>query len=104
MTRFGQTDGFGLKEHIEEIEKYLGNGTLDYCLFNKMDKVSPKAIKWYKDNDALPVKNNYTGAVKVITKDLVSTAFYKRNSADKLTRSLVRHDSSKLAKAIVQLL
>ncbi len=104
MTRFGQTDGFGLKEHIEEIEKYLGNGTLDYCLFNKMDRVSPKAIKWYKDNDALPVKNNYNGAVKVITKDLVSTAYYKKNSADKLTRSLVRHDSSKLAKAIIELL
>ncbi len=104
MTRFGQTDGFGLAEHIEEIEKYLGKGTLDYCLFNKMDRVSPKAIKWYKDNDATPVKNNYKGDVKVITKDLVSTAFYKRNPADKLTRSLVRHDSSKLAKAIESLI
>lgn len=104
MTRFGQTDGFGLAEHIEEIEKYLGFGTLDYCLFNKMDRVSPKAIKWYKDNDSTPVKNNYKGDVKVITKDLVSTAFYKKNPADKLTRSLVRHDSSKLAKAIESLI
>lgn len=104
MTRFGQTDGFGLAEHIEEIEKYLGKGTLDYCLFNKMDKISPKAIKWYKDNDSSPVNNNYKGEVKVISKDLASTAFYKRNPADKLTRSLVRHDSSKLAKAILELL
>ncbi len=104
MTRFGQTDGFGLKEHIEEIEKYLGSGTLDYCLFNNMDRISPKAIKWYKDNDVVPVKNNYDGKVKVITKDLVSTSYYKKNPADKLTRSLVRHDPSKLSKAIVQLL
>lgn len=102
MTRFGQTDGFGLAEHIEEIEKYLGRGTLNYCLFNKMDKISPKAIKWYKDNDSSPVKNNYKGEVKVISKDLASTAFYKRNPADKLTRSLVRHDSKKLSRTIAK--
>lgn len=104
MTRFGQTDGFGLKEHIEEIEKYLGKGSLDYCLFNKLETVSRKAIKWYRDNDVLPVKDNYDGKVKVVTMDLASTSYYKKNSADKLTRSLIRHDSSKLTKAIVSLL
>ena len=106
MTRFGQTDGFGLQEHIEEIEKYLGKNTLDYCLFNKMDKVSPKAIKWYKDNDADIVADNMqsTTKLKIIKKNLASTKYYKRNPADKLVRSLIRHDSSKLAKAIVQLL
>lgn len=104
MTRFGQTDGFGLKEHIEEIEKYLGKGTLNYCLFNKSDNITKKALKWYRDNDVEPVKNNYNGTVKVLTKNLVSTAFYKKSPTDKLVRSLVRHDSGKLAKAIVELI
>lgn len=104
MTRFGQTDGFGLKEHIEEIERYLGKGVLNYCLYNDAKFVSKKAIKWYKDNNADLVKNNYKGSVKIISKDLVSTTFYKKSPSDKLTRSLIRHDSGKLAKAIVQLL
>jgi uncharacterized cofD-like protein len=104
MTRFGQTDGFGLKEHIDEIEKYLGLGSLDYCLFNNPKKISAKAIKWYKDNDVETVKNNYLGSVKVISKELASTAYYKKSQSDKLTRSLVRHDSGKLAKAIIELL
>lgn len=111
MTRFGQTDGFGLKEHIEEVEKYLGKDSIDYCLFNNPNNISRKAIKWYKDNDVEPVKNNYTGKIKIKTKDLASDTFYvvttesqKNNKSDKLTRSLIRHDSSKLAKAIVQLL
>ena len=104
MTRFGQTDSFGLKEHIEEIEKYLGKNTLDYCLFNEPNSISKKAVKWYKDNDAKPVKNNYSGKVKVVIKNLASNIFYKNQKSDKLTRSLIRHDPSKLAKAIVELL
>lgn len=104
MTRFGQTDGFGLAEHIEEIEKYLGKGILNYCLYNDAKFVSKKAVKWYRDNNTDLVKNNYKGKVKVILKDIVSTAYYKKSPSDKLTRSLIRHDSGKLAKAIVQLL
>lgn len=104
MTRFGQTDKFGLKEHIEEVEKYLGKDVIDYCLFNKLEKISTKAIKWYKDNDAEPVVDNYKGKIKVIKKNLVSNTFYKQSKSDKLVRSLIRHDSQKLAKAIVDLL
>lgn len=104
MTRFGQTDGFGLKEHIDEIEKYIGKNTIDYCLFNNPKNISRNAIKWYKDNNAELVKNNYSGKIKIITKDLASTTFYKKSSSDKLVRSLIRHDSGKLAKAIVKLL
>lgn len=104
MTRFGQTDGFGLSEHIEEIEKYLGLESIDYCLFNDTKHVSKKAVKWYKDNNADLVKNNYKGKVLVISRDLVSTTYYKKSPSDKLTRSLIRHDSGKLANAIVELL
>ncbi len=104
MTRFGQTDNFGLQEHIDEIEKYLGKNVLDYCVFNDPKYVSKKAVEWYIKNNVEQVKNNYKGKVKIVTKDLVSTSYYKKNPVDKLTRSLVRHDSGKLAKAIVQLL
>ncbi len=104
MTRFGQTDGFGLKEHIEEIEKYLGKDSLNYCLFNQTEKISRKAIQWYKSNDVEPVIDNYKGRVRVIKKDLVSNKFYKQSKSDKLVRSLIRHDSGKLAKAIVKIL
>lgn len=104
MTRFGQTDGFGLLEHIEEMEKYLGKNVLDYCLYNNMKDVSAKAVKWYKDNNAELVKNNYQGKVKIVNKNLASTAFYKKSPSDKLTRSLIRHDPGKLAKAIINIL
>lgn len=108
MTRFGQTDGFGLKEHLEEVEKYLGRGVLNYCLFNDPQRISKKALAWYKKNDATYVVDNYTKTknkmiVKIIKKNLVSNKFYKKSVSDKLIRSLIRHDSDKLAKAIVDL-
>ena len=78
----------------------IGRNVLNYCLYNNPKKISKKAIEWYKNNDAEVVKNNYTGNVKVITKDLSSSKFYKKGETDKLVRSLIRHDSMKLAKAV----
>lgn len=114
MTRFGQTDGFGLKEHLTEMQKYLGKNSIDYCLFNSNQKISKKALNWYRDNDSDLIIDNFSNSsesmggdfknLKLIKKDLVSNKFYKKSKSDKLIRSLIRHDSDKLAKAIVELL
>lgn len=108
MTRFGQTDGFGLLEHILEVKKYLGKDTLDFCLYNNINKISDKALAWYKKNDVEPVidnyQNDYQRKLKIIKCDLVSNKFYKKSKTDKLTRSLIRHDSDKLARMISKLL
>ena len=55
------------------MEKYLGSGSLDFCLFNDVDNIPKRAIKWYKDNDAEPVINNYGGKLKIIEKTLPKT-------------------------------
>lgn len=108
MTRFGQTDNFGLKEHLDEIDKYLGKDVIDYCLFNNPKNISDTALTWYIEHDAKPVENNldstFSNTVKIIEKDLVSNAFYKKSESDTLVRSLIRHDPDKLAKAVVELL
>lgn len=105
MTRFGQTDGFGAHDHLNEIEKYLGGSHIDYCLVNK-NGISKKALHWYKENDAIPVKDDLKGTqgLKVVRKDFVANKEYQKSKSDKLVRSLIRHDSDKLAKAVVELL
>lgn len=106
MTRYGQTDGFTTSEHIKEVEKYLGERVLDFCLVNKKGTIPPKAIKWYKENDAMPVKDDLAkrGKMKIIRGNFASSKFYQKSPSDKLVRSLIRHDSKRLAKAIVDLL
>lgn len=105
MTRFGQTDGFSASDHIAEIEKYLGVGTIDFCLINK-NKISNKALSWYRKNDAEPVKDDLVnnGSMKIVRMDFVSNKFYEKPKSDSLTRSLIRHDPKRLAQAIVELL
>jgi len=105
MTRWGQTNDFTAKDFLTEIEKYVGSGSIDFVLVNN-GKIPKKAIDWYKKVKSVPVKDDLgeTKKVKVIRADFVSKEFYHKVASDILTRSLIRHDPDKLAKAIVSLI
>lgn len=105
MTRFGQTNDFSAKDHISEIEKYIGSKVLDYCLVNSSKKFPKGILSRYKQEKAHPVINDLTGKddFKVVKADFISNIVYKKHIADKLKRSLIRHNSDKLAKVIMSL-
>lgn len=105
MTKFGQTHRFSARDHIDELEKYLGQGSIDVCLVNHTRKYSNQLLVRYKGEKSEPVKDDLNGdSIKVVRKDFVSSDIYKIHKADVLRRSLIRHDSDKLAKAVVGLL
>lgn len=106
MTRVGQTEGYSASDHLTQIEKYLGGKKVDYCLVNNDKKLPKEALAWYKAVNTYPVKDDFNGntKTKVIRTSLFDSTIYKKSKSDKLTRSLIRHDSAKLAKAIVDLL
>lgn len=106
MTKFGQTNNFTASEHLNELEKYLGKGVIDVCLVNKTKKIPKKVLARYRQEKAFPVQDDLDEKlpVKIIRRSLVSSKIYTRPKGDKLKRSLIRHDSAKLAKAIVSLL
>lgn len=106
MTRFGQTDKFSASDHLTELEKYLGEGIFDYCLINKKGTIPNKAIAWYKKHDVEPVKDDLDDRndLKVVRGNYVSGKFYIKSDSDKLTRSIIRHDSNKLAKGLLKIL
>ncbi|KKR30790.1 hypothetical protein A2715_02145 [Candidatus Woesebacteria bacterium RIFCSPHIGHO2_01_FULL_39_32] len=105
MTRYGQTNDYTAKDYLEEMENYLGKGNIDFVLINN-GKIPQKARQWYKRVKAKPVKDNLSEVTnaKIIRTNFVSNEFYEKPSSDRLARSLVRHDSNKLAKAIISLL
>lgn len=105
MTKFGQTDDFTAKDHLIELERYTGANTIDYCLVNSSNKYAKKLLGRYKEEKAHPVRDDLNGQmnVKVVRRSLISPKVYIRDKGDDLTRSLVRHDSGKLAKAIMSL-
>jgi len=106
MTKFGQTNDFTAKDHLDELERYLGKDVINYCLINKKDSYQTELLKRYSQEKAQPVVDDLrsSGSLKIIRKDFVSKDVYRRQKGDKLKRSLIRHDSSRLAKAVIGLL
>lgn len=104
MTKYGQTIGFKASTFISEINKYLGKDP-DIVLINSLRKIHGSILKKYKAEKAEMVRDDLKKSkIKIVRKPLVSDKVYKKFQSDKLTRSLIRHDSERLAKAIVDLL
>ena len=106
MTKFGQTNNFTAKDHLTELERYIGANTIDICLVNNSDKFAKGILGRYKEEKAHPVKDDLDRElkIKVIRRSLISSKVYTKDKGDGLTRSLVRHDSAKLAKSIISLM
>jgi uncharacterized cofD-like protein len=101
MTRLGQTYGFSAADHVDEVEKYVGKGIVDAVFVNNNHHLPPAVLSAYKKEDSIPVKDDLKDKkFAVIRGDFVSRSIYKKSRADKLKRSLFRHDSDKLAKAL----
>lgn len=105
MTKFGQTNGFKASDFLYEIEKYVGRRP-DIVVINNSDYFPKNILAKYKSEGAEPVEDDLDSdkTVKVVRKSLVSGKVYSKPKSDKLVRSLIRHDSKKLAKAILDLL
>jgi uncharacterized cofD-like protein len=103
MTSFGETYGLSALDHIEIVEKYMQGRKLDYIFLNSK-KLPDKIIKKYKESNDYPVKDDLEKKDKrVIRSDFLSNEKPKKNKADILQRSLIRHNGKKIARAIEKL-
>jgi uncharacterized cofD-like protein len=106
MAKVGQTEGFKVSDFIDEIEKYTGEGFLNYVVVNSR-KPSRKLIERYREVDRADLVEDNVGGTyrraKIIRADILSDDAYKRSSSDKVKRSFIRHDPDKLAKVLYKL-
>lgn len=104
MTKYGQTYDFAASDHVAVIEKFIGK-TLSAVVVDS--SVYPEAIlKRYEKMKEFPVvddlgKKQY---YRVVRKPIVGSQLVAKAASDSLVRSLIRHDSDKLAKVLVSLL
>lgn len=104
MTKYGQTYGYKASDHIRILEKYIGQ-TLDAILVNN-EKFTKTMLKKYEKMKEYPVvddlskKRYYT----VVRAPLVGSQKIEKSDADALVRSLIRHDSAKLARKLIGLI
>ncbi len=103
MTKYGQTYNYTASDHIRALEKFIGK-SLSYVLVNTHE-YPEDVLQKYKSKKEFPVVDDLDqkGYYRVIRKPIVSTELIEQSKADGLVRSLIRHDSEKLAKELVAL-
>jgi uncharacterized cofD-like protein len=87
-TQHGETDGFGVTDHLHAIEQQFGKGVLNYVLANSNIPVSiPKAPH------SVPVRVDaaVNNGIRLVTADVISE------------ENRYHHDSAKLAQAIMRI-
>ncbi len=105
MTKYGQTTRYSAKDHLKDLEKYLGKNVIEYILVNsKMPR--EKTLYWYKEFEEFPVKDDldFSKNIKIIRKNLIKDILIPKDSTDELRRSMIRHDSEKLAAEIINII
>ena len=105
MTKYGQTDGFKVADFTSTLENYL-RGKIDFVVVNNQ-KPNIKFLRRHKSQKSIfvepDIKNLQKLGVRIVAKDLLCQEIFAKSSGDKLKRSLLRHDSLKLAKIIYEL-
>lgn len=102
MTKYGQTFGFKASDFVSVIQKYLGN-CLDFVLINNT-KLPEEIIERYIAEEGSPVEDDLTEKnFEIIRNDFLASDPIERAGGDKLKRSLIRHDSAKIAKVLLNL-
>ncbi|MEI6228915.1 MAG: gluconeogenesis factor YvcK family protein [Candidatus Saccharibacteria bacterium] len=103
VTKEGQTTNFTVSDHAAEIERFVGKKFLDYVLYNEQ-KPDKELAKRYEKEKAFFVKVDSKKLAGASYKSIAGDFLGKmacRNRADKLKRSLIRHDSEAVAHALV---
>lgn len=107
ITKPGQTDSYTVDDFVREIERIIGAPVVDYLIYNTR-KPTKKLLEKYAEEGEYAVgydpKRLEQAHYQAIGEDLVSDTYPTLKPSEKLiSRTLIRHDSGKLANLIFQL-
>lgn len=106
MTKSGQTTSYTAKDHIRDLEKYMGKA-IDIVIVNN-GNISRDILEWYEEHDEKPVLNDIVGnkqiSLTIIQENLTNGSRFVKDKADAINRTILRHDEEKLAKVLNSLI
>ncbi len=102
FTKAGQTDGYSASRHVEEITRYAGRKP-DAILMHQ-GAFPDEILKLYALEHELPIVDDLPNDPSIIRGAFADVVVAKKVTGDVLPRSLIRHDSHKIAAALQTLL
>jgi len=107
MTKYGQTAGFTAADHVQELKKYLGKWP-DVVLMHADTSFDAEILAAYAAQNDYPVIDDLDilteQGIKIVRADITNSEVVQKSATDKLKRSLIRHDSDKLAEVLLGLI
>ena len=102
MTKSGQTTSYKAFDHVADLVKYLGREP-EVVLINN-GEISSDILSSYEHYNEVKVVNDLNkNGYQIIERDLVDITKVEKNSSDILYRSILRHDSEKVAKTLIKI-
>ncbi|MCA9371335.1 YvcK family protein [Candidatus Woesebacteria bacterium] len=103
MTKSGQTSSYTAKQFLADISRYIGREP-EYLIMHS-GSIPKFILDWYNKHNEIAVKNDLNGSYTgvVVERDLIDRSGFNQSEADKVTRSILRHDAGKLSKAIMSI-
>lgn len=106
VTKPGQTDGWSVTDYVEELERFIGSDTVDYVLYNTKKPTKAMLSKYAADGEFPVVYEKASFKDKnyqAIGEKLLGGRTIKTRRGDKLSRTLIRHDSDKVARQLMKI-
>lgn len=106
VTKAGHTDGLGVKEHAEEIERLAGGAFLSGVIYNTSVPDQRTLERYAQEDSELVHTHNLDGSSRTYSGADLLGEVEQASSADVIpvTRGFVRHDSHKVAAEIIRYL
>ncbi len=102
FTKAGQTDGLSASQHVAEIEKHVGRKP-DAILVHSGSFAEDVLLRYAKENE-YPVPDDLPQGASIIRGQFADIVVAEKIEGDSVPRSLIRHNSAKIASAIEKLL
>ena len=94
MTDPGQTDDYTMADHINAIKDHVGEGIIDYCIYDT-GEIIPEYIRMYNKKGAELVEQD--------TSNVKGVKFLKRDLSI-VSQNSIRHDPMAVAKSIIEII
>ncbi|MDZ7611818.1 MAG: gluconeogenesis factor YvcK family protein [Candidatus Moranbacteria bacterium] len=103
VNKKGQTDDFTVEDYVAVLNDCIGSDRIDYVLYNAAKPEKELEKKYKEEGETLvELANKENRSYKLVEADLLNNKTEKRSNADALAarRSLIRHDSQKVARVV----
>jgi uncharacterized cofD-like protein len=102
FTKAGQTNGRTAKDHVTEVSKYAGRAPT-HVLMHTNGGFEEDVLARYQEEGEFPIEDDLPQDESIMRTALASVHMVPPLPEDPVPRSLVRHDSGKLAEALARI-